>query len=156
MFAIYRSPLEPWLLSLAAIAATLFCWAAFRSRWRPSWGAAIQMWVTFLLLIYLLAAWMFLPVARIPREYYEGKDQFEWAGILRSADGQTRERAITALCDLLKRESGKDAVRSIAVRALLDAGAKEAIPVFHQVLKSEDEDLRSRARYVLDRIDIEP
>jgi hypothetical protein len=94
--------------------------------------------------------------ARIPREYFEGKDQFEWAEILESSKGPTREKAIEALCELLKRAPQKTSVREVALHALVGAQAKEAIPFLTELLKSADEYFRYKIERAIEEISQAP
>jgi hypothetical protein len=97
---------------------------------------------------------MLMPArSRIPREYFEGRDQFEWAEILEAGDPGERSKAIVALCELMKRTPPKSSVRPVAVHALVNANARQAIPALREMLQGEDEDLRNHAKRALQQID---
>jgi hypothetical protein len=91
-----------------------------------------------------------LPVtARIPRDHYRGKDQFEWADGLQSGDEAARKEAIVALCEILTRPT----VRRLVAELLVHGKAREAIPLLRPLLTAEDEELRVIARELIERLE---
>jgi prepilin-type N-terminal cleavage/methylation domain-containing protein len=88
-----------------------------------------------------------------PREWYGGKDQYEWAAALRSEDPEKREEAVAALCEIMRRRPAKLGVRQFVGQALVEAKAVEAVPALREMLQSDDEDLRGEARRALQQLD---
>jgi hypothetical protein len=91
----------------------------------------------------------------IPRERFEGRDQFEWLHVIESAkpESEERQKAIAALCELMKRTPPKATVRYVASHALIKVKAFEAIPALREMLQSDEEDLRQYAQRTLDELD---
>jgi hypothetical protein len=110
--------------------------------------------IAVILAIPLLACILFPPVERAHREYYHGKDQFQWASQLAADDVASRHEAIAALCEIV-RTSTHLVTRWWIVQELGGHGpeAKEAIPVLAELIKGEDDELRFQARRAIQQID---
>jgi hypothetical protein len=99
------------------------------------------------------------PVATARREYYRGRDQFEWASELKASESERRHQAVVALCELLK--SSHSGVRWWCVQQLGSAGAeaKSALPVLWQLLQEEtiddDQSFRDLVRYAIQQIELD-
>jgi hypothetical protein len=143
MFAVYRDPYLPLWLTLAS-GMLLFCVIHVLRHYSRTKQISLIAVLATIAGVAILIGLLIPPVARLHREYYQDKDQFEWARILESAEGETRQRAIEALCTLLKRKADKFIVREVALHALVRAQAKEAVPVLTELMRTDDESLRQR------------
>jgi hypothetical protein len=100
-----------------------------------------------------VAIGLLLPlVSRVPRERYQGRDQFQWAAALQSGDAAARRQAAAALCEIMRRHPSKQGVRWVVSDALSEAGAVEAVPALEEMRLSGDEDLRRVAEVTLERL----
>jgi hypothetical protein len=115
-------------------------------------------WLVVAAIASVLAGVLSCPVSRMPRGYYQGKDQFQWGKQLHTADPSHREEAITALCQILLNAKGK--YRSYIVITVLnslgEAGpqAKVAVPTLQVLLEQEeDRELQNWLRRTLHLID---
>ena len=106
---------------------------------RRKWPSVLN-FLTFIALIAIAIALSIPSVARLPRAYYDGKDQFEWASVL-ARQAQNRQEAITALCEILKDKSNhkKGSIFRISLFALADAKASEALPTLVELLNELDD-----------------
>ncbi|HMF15772.1 MAG TPA: hypothetical protein VKE98_01135 [Gemmataceae bacterium] len=127
------------------------------------WWQVCAMWFSLLLAIFMLAAWIYrrkrpsildfltfisliaigiglsIPsVARLPRAYYQEKDQFEWANIRASRKPESRQQAITALCEILKDKKNHKhtSIFAVSLSGLAEGKAKEALPTLNDLLKT--------------------
>jgi hypothetical protein len=88
------------LLPLAS--ALIAVWMLLRRGKQSKKVIAAEWLVAGLLMAYFLDHVLFPPVARVRREYYQGKDQFAWVSQLGARDEKTRREAVLALCEMLK------------------------------------------------------
>jgi hypothetical protein len=96
------------------------------------------------------------PVARLPREYYQGKDQFEWAALLQSGDLPDRDQAITALCEILKENQNHPSVSvyGVALSALIEAKAKNALRTLTNLLDTVDSRWNAEVKHAIELIEL--
>src|SRR5262249_47141674 len=115
-------------------------WPFVMSPHRRKWPSVLG-FLTFIALIGIGIALSIPSVARLPRAYYNGKDQFEWAGVLASGQAQNRQEAITALCEILKdkRNHKWGSIFHISLFALADGKASEALPTLVELLEELDD-----------------
>jgi hypothetical protein len=95
-------------------------------------------------------------VARLPRAFYQEMDQVEWADILESGQPESRQEAITALCEILKdkRNHRWTSVFGVSVQALAVGKAKEALPTLHDLFKNlQDPIRRAQVKNAIDVIE---
>ncbi len=99
----------------------------------------------------------FPAVSRATRVYYRGKDQFEWETRLRSRAEAVRQEAIIALCEILKHAPPQSIVRTFVKDSLVDAKAREAIPLLRELQTGDDQELREIVKDLIGRLErIEP
>jgi hypothetical protein len=117
-------------------------------------GMTLVEWLVVLPIVIALAYVLSRPVSRMPRSYYQDKDQFQWINQLHAPHPSDREEAITALCQILVDAKGK--YRPYIVRTILyplgEAGpqAKAAVPTLEVLLqREEDRDLWDAVRRTL-------
>jgi hypothetical protein len=140
-------------------AGLIFLWLLWRAHKQRKQTNIILGAVLGLFIIMSFVGWCLPPIAKVHSEYYQGKDQFEWASDLASPDARTRHEAMLALCEILK--SSKSTVRLWIVPRLGDQGpeAKEAVPILIEFLKDDDpvlhEDIifREEIREAIQKID---
>src|SRR5262249_48602204 len=102
MFGLLPYPWELAFTLAPLVAVAVAVWLLVRQRGRPGPYSRIERIAIVALLVLFLLLLVFRPVARAPREYFQGRDQFEWVTGLHSPDMQTRRQALTALCTILK------------------------------------------------------
>ena len=151
-----RSPYQTLWELLGILCLLLVVWIGFRGRRQSRRANVIQIAIAVALSPFLTS---FVPsIERAHREYYEGMDQFEWFGQLRSDDKAVRDKAYFALCQILKRplrvHKGASTRWWIA-QELGECGpiAKPAMPTLIELLADEDEILRDIAAAAIDKID---
>ena len=117
-------------------------------------GMTLVEWLVVLLMAIAVAYVFTRPLSRMPRAYYQGKDQFQWIHQLHDPDPSNREEGITALCQIILDAKGK--YRPYIVRTVLhplgEAGvrAKAAVPTLEVLLQQEeDRDLWDEVRRTL-------
>jgi hypothetical protein len=150
------SPLEALWLALAVLSLVLFVWAIARRRRRACWVTILQLTVATLLVVPFLAYALFPPINRAHREYYLGKDQFEWTAQLWATNPTARQHAVSVLCQMI-RSSKTGSVRYSIVQGLGERGpeAKNALPVLKELLNDRDDLLRDVAREAIRYIERE-
>ena len=139
------SPWEDWVVMLLpfAIAMVILVWMIIR-RGNQSRPALIAQRVVIGLLIGVFVLLLLLPsVERTHREYYKGKDQFQWLAQLRSGDKPARHEAILALGEILKAAKSSQAAmtRYWVAQELTNYGreARIILPVLAELLERNDD-----------------
>jgi hypothetical protein len=147
----------PWehvwpLLAVLVVGATWWVLAHRRSQARLL--TAIELTVLILVMLLVAGHYLLPATARAHREYYQGKDQFQWVEQLTSGDAAAKSEAVAALCEILK--SSKTSVRWYIVQELGAAGrdAEAARPILVKILYVEDDPvLREYTQYAIEQID---
>jgi hypothetical protein len=152
LFAVFHDPY--WVFWLGVSVALVLAFLVL-TYWHYRKNRRIPLFLDVVCLnggIAIMIASLFPARAQIPRAYIEGKDQFEWAAALKSANGAAREKAIVALCELLKQAPKSASVRAVALDAFKKRKATEAIPVLKELLETADKDVRSEIEMTIKEI----
>jgi hypothetical protein len=67
-----------------------------------------------------------------------------------------RQRAIAALCELLKQAPNNEAVTWTALHALTSSRARESVPALRELSKTDDEYLRHKIERAIEEISRSP
>jgi hypothetical protein len=127
--------IDPYRLpyTLAASLLVILVGALILRRYKRTKRLSILDTLSFLFSLALLVALAIPGTNRLSRAYVDGKDQFEWAAILESGDRNLRQRAIVALCQMLREMPNEVPVRTVALNALVRSHATEAIPELQNI-----------------------
>lgn len=149
MIAIYVSPLNSCELPVFGFVVVILIVQAFRRRKLTILDAAT---LTAILTVAIFSV-AFPPIARLPREHFGGRDQVEWAKLAKSEDPATRDAAVDALCEILKKRKANSFIRLSSLSGLRAAQSKRAIPALLTLLENDDAQLREDVRATLLEID---
>jgi hypothetical protein len=126
----------------------------FRSYRRTALAFTLTELLVAIGLIAVLLA-LLLPSARkMPRAYYQGKDQFHWMNLLHDDDPSNDEEAVKALSHILL--EARFSCRCLILDSLARAGprARGAVPSLQAMLEREqDRELWEQVRNTLARIE---
>ncbi len=136
------------------VSAGLFAWIVAYRKQQSKRASAAQCVVFVVIFAGGVLGGLFPPVARMSREYYAGKDQFEWIKLLHSPDESTRNEALVALCEMLQ-SSRAFSTRNVILQSLGHCGknAEAALPTLRQLLCDEDVAISWRAAEAIKEIE---
>jgi hypothetical protein len=145
-------PVDPFVFPAGLV--VVFCGLIGLYRYRRN--ARTGKWACHLILVagvIVIVGAFFPPRTRIPRAFYYGKDQLEWARLARSPDAETRQGAITSLCEILRARPQDPFIRMSAFHGLAEGKAQEAIPFLLELVQDADPAFGNEARETIERID---